>query len=79
MKKFGILNGCYWMLIDSLEDAILYLNPLYFKLNSEYIVTSLEAGRLIAVNKASGFHAGDIENYTNVVVAEDYPVVPKEV
>ncbi len=79
MKKFGILNGCYWMLLDSLEDAIKYMDALYFKMNSEYIVTSLEAGKVIAINKASGFHAGGIENYTDVVYSVDYPVAPKEV
>ena len=75
MNKFGIMNGCVWMLISTLEGATKHMNPLYFEMNKDYVVNSLEKGKVIAVNSASGFHAGDLEDYTDVVEQESsrYP------
>ena len=73
MNKFGILNGCYWMLISTIEKAKEHMNPLYFQMNEDYVVNSLESGKLIAVNEACGFHAGNLEDYTDIVEQDKYP------
>ena len=77
MNKFGILNNCYWMLISTVEKAREHMNPLYFTMNEEYVVRSIEAGKVIAVNEASGFHAGKLDDYTDIVEQESsrYPEV----
>lgn len=75
MKKFGILNGCYWMLVSTMEDAIKYMHPLYLQMNIDYVIKSLVDGKVIAINEACGFHAGNLEDYTDIVEAEAYPQV----
>lgn len=68
--KFGLLNGCYWMLISTVEDAVKYMNPLYFDRNADYVINSINSGKLIAVNSACGFHAGNLEDYTDIIEKE---------
>lgn len=75
MKKFGILNGCYWMLLNTMEDVVEHMEPLYLKKNLEYVINSLQSGKVIAINKACGFHAGNMDDYTDIVEAEAYPQV----
>jgi hypothetical protein len=73
MKTFGLLNDCYWMLLDKLEDVMKHMNPIFYNHNEDYIIDSLSKGRLIAINHAGGFHAGTIEEYTNIQQSEGYP------
>jgi len=73
MKKFGILNDCYWMLLETLADVMEHMNPLYYERNEDYVIDSLAKGRVIAINHAGGFHAGSLEDYTNIQQSEGYP------
>jgi hypothetical protein len=63
------------MLISTVEDAVKFMNPLYFEKNVDYVIDSLMTGKVIAINEASGFHAGNLDEYAEVVEQESsrYP------
>jgi len=76
MKRlFGFYNGCYWMLLSTMEQAIEVLPQLYIEKNLDYIVKSLMAGDVIAVNEAMGFHAGELNDYTQQI-EQDHVIYP---
>lgn len=72
MRVFGFLNGCYWMLLDNLEDVIKHMNPalLEDERTMNYVVNSLSVGMIIAINNSGGYHAGEKRDYTEKIYAK---------
>lgn len=55
------------MLISTMAEVIEVLPQLYVTTNLDYIVKSLQNGKVIAVNSKLGYHAGDLSEYTEKI------------
>ncbi|MEK6829829.1 MAG: hypothetical protein AABY15_06950 [Nanoarchaeota archaeon] len=75
MKKiFGFYNDCYWMMIMTLEDLYKNLNRINHLQNQiPQFKEALAEGKTIFVNRAGGWHTGDIEEKKDYIALDNFP------
>ena len=79
MKKiFGFYNGCYWLMIMSLEELNKNLSRInHLREQIPQFKEILKSGNTIFVNRAGGWHIGDIEEKRDLIACDEFPT-PQE-
>lgn len=73
---FGHNGSCFWLLISTPEILTAALDKFLFVNGDEdHYLSLLEKGNTIFLNRAGGYHYGEVEGYmTNLTEGTEFPL-----